>query len=137
LLRWESRLVSMWDTAMVIVRAEAGRVLLVRLDYGFKFFGLPGGVVDPGETPEQAAVREALEETGLAVTVGERLAVDELVYPTGEHYRAHSFVAVAVEGAASVQDPAEISSVGWYDLADLPEPLTPSAAVVLQRLRVV
>jgi 8-oxo-dGTP diphosphatase len=127
----------MWDTAVVIVRDEAGRVLLVRQVYGFKFFGLPGGVVNPGETPDQAAVREALEETGLVVTVGERLAVDELVYPTGEHYRAHSFAAVVVEGVAEVQDPAEISSVGWYGLAELPEPLTPSAAAVLQRLRAV
>jgi len=125
----------MWDTAVVIVRDEAGRVLLVRQVYGYKFFGLPGGVVDPGETPAQAAVREALEETGLAVTVGERLAVDELVYPTGEHYRAHSFAATTIEGEAAVQDPAEISLVGWYDLADLPEPLTPSATAVLQRLR--
>jgi 8-oxo-dGTP diphosphatase len=36
-----------------------------------------------------------------------------------------------------VQDPTEISSVAWYDLADLPEPLTPSAAAVLGRLQTV
>jgi 8-oxo-dGTP diphosphatase len=122
---------------VVIVRDEAGRVLLVRQVYGFKFFALPGGVVDPGEIPAQAAVREAMEETGLAVTVGERLAVDELVYPTGEHYRAHSFAAERIGGVPAVQDPTEISSVAWYDLADLPEPLTPSAAAVLGRLQTV
>ena len=34
------------------------------------YFDLPGGAIDPGETPEQALVREFGEETGLVVEVG-------------------------------------------------------------------
>lgn len=30
-------------------------------------FGLPGGAIDPGETPMQAAIRETFEETGIVV----------------------------------------------------------------------
>ena len=45
-----------------------GRVLLQkRADNGF--WGLPGGMIDIGETVEQRAIREVLEETGLHVTL--------------------------------------------------------------------
>ena len=45
-----------------------GRVLLQkRADNGF--WGLPGGMIDIGETVEQGAIREVLEETGLHVTL--------------------------------------------------------------------
>lgn len=37
-------------------------------------YDLPGGGIDPGETPEGAVVREFGEETGLVVTAGETLA---------------------------------------------------------------
>ncbi|MGY0231055.1 NUDIX hydrolase [Longispora urticae] len=120
---------------MVIVRDPAGRVLLVHQNYGLRLFGLPGGTVEPGETMAQAAVREVAEETGLIVTVGDRVSVDDLVYPGGARFRAHAFVAVRVEGEPSVPDRVEISSVEWYDLGELPSPLTPSANAILPRLR--
>jgi 8-oxo-dGTP pyrophosphatase MutT (NUDIX family) len=49
------------------VQNERGEVLLVRrADDGR--WAMPGGWVDPGETPEQAVVREVAEETGLQVS---------------------------------------------------------------------
>ena len=55
-----------------IIRDEAGRVLLQkRSDDGL--WSLPAGAIDPGETPAQAVVREAHEETGLHV-VPEKVA---------------------------------------------------------------
>ena len=46
-----------------------GEVLLVKLNYGPREgrWSLPGGLVEPEETPEQAAIRETEEETGLVV----------------------------------------------------------------------
>lgn len=53
-------------------------------------FFLPGGGQDDGETPEQAAIREAIEECGLYVRIARRLGVaDELVWSVSEgtHFR--------------------------------------------------
>lgn len=127
---------SEWETAVVLVMDARGRVLLVHQAYGRRLFGLPGGVVDDGETPAAAATREAHEETGLLVTLGSPIGVYDLVYPgTGQRYRAHAFGCATVTGEPAVQDPTEITSVGWYPLDALPEPLTPSAAAVLASVR--
>lgn len=53
---------------------HAGRVLLVhRIKEGREYYVLPGGGVEAGETLEEACLREAREETGLTVTLGEKL----------------------------------------------------------------
>jgi 8-oxo-dGTP pyrophosphatase MutT (NUDIX family) len=56
----------MMPSVVAIIRNQAGQVLfLVRADNGL--WDLPGGAIDPGETPAQAIVREVREETGLIV----------------------------------------------------------------------
>ena len=54
-----------------------GRLLLVRrvMDPGRGLWALPGGYLDAGEDPREAAAREAEEEAGVAVTVGDVLDV--------------------------------------------------------------
>jgi len=51
-----------------IVRDPAGRILFQRrADFGAAWWGLPGGLFEPGETPAECLRREVLEETGLRV----------------------------------------------------------------------
>ncbi|WP_424210742.1 NUDIX domain-containing protein [Streptomyces sp. BI20] len=68
-------------TAATLVCADAaGRVLLVRTAYGRRRRQLPGGGVDrdTGETPREAARREAWEELGPDLAPGRLLAVDRI-----------------------------------------------------------
>ena len=54
--------------ATAIIRDDAGQVLFQRRsDFGDAWWGLPGGVLEMGETIAGCCRREALEETGLAV----------------------------------------------------------------------
>jgi 8-oxo-dGTP diphosphatase len=58
-----------------VVLIENGKVALIeRHRAGKHYFVFPGGGVDAGETPEQAAIREMEEETGLRVAVQRKLA---------------------------------------------------------------
>src|SRR5512134_2757737 len=57
-----------------IVLIQNGKVALIeRHRAGIDYFVFPGGGVDDGETPEQAAVREAMEELGIEVSIKQKL----------------------------------------------------------------
>jgi 8-oxo-dGTP diphosphatase len=58
-----------------IVLIENNKVALIeRHRAGLDYFVFPGGGVDEGESPEQAAVREAMEELGVQVTINQKVA---------------------------------------------------------------
>jgi 8-oxo-dGTP pyrophosphatase MutT (NUDIX family) len=59
----------------VLFLDEDGRVLLLETTYK-EDWELPGGVVEPGETPRAAAEREVAEEVGLVVELGQPLITD-------------------------------------------------------------
>ncbi len=57
-----------------IVLIQDGKVALIeRHRAGLDYFVFPGGGVDEGETPEQAAVREAMEELGVEVAIKQKV----------------------------------------------------------------
>ncbi|WP_406132079.1 NUDIX hydrolase [Streptomyces sp. NBC_00989] len=94
------------------VIVNEGRLLLIRrgVPEGDLVWALPGGTVEPAETAEQAAVREALEETGLTVEAVEKLG--ERVHPdTG---RRIAYVACRIlAGTAHPASQREVSAVAW------------------------
>lgn len=104
-------------SAAIIV--DGGLVLMIRrrVSEGELMWQFPAGGIETGESPEQAAVRETLEETGLTVEAIKLLG--ERVHPkTG---RLMSYTACRLlEGVAIVGDVEEIAEVAWVAHADLP-----------------
>ncbi len=79
------------------------------------YWEFPGGKCEPGESPAQTAVRECLEETGLAVVVDRLRRVIEHRYPHG-HVRLHFFDCVPLDPGA---EPAAGSGCRWVQTAEL------------------
>jgi 8-oxo-dGTP diphosphatase len=58
-----------------VVLIEENKVALIeRHRAGLHYFVFPGGGVDEGESPEQAAIREAMEELGIEVAIKQKVA---------------------------------------------------------------
>ncbi len=68
-ISWMTGLEKRMSSAAAALFDEQGRVLLVKANYK-NYWGFPGGVVDAGETPRKAAVRETKEETNVTIDPG-------------------------------------------------------------------
>ncbi|GII24642.1 NUDIX domain-containing protein [Planosporangium mesophilum] len=66
--------------AGVIFVDEHDRLLLVRPTYK-EYWDIPGGYVEPGESPREAVVREVAEELGIRPPIGDLLSVDWAPHP--------------------------------------------------------
>src|SRR4051812_27317468 len=98
-----------------------GRVLLAQRE-DFEVWNLPGGAVEAGESLTQAAVRETLEETGVAV---------ELTHLVGLYSRPRwrdglghiALFGGRPVGGALMRTTDETVNAGYFGLDDLPSPL--------------
>jgi 8-oxo-dGTP pyrophosphatase MutT (NUDIX family) len=109
----------------VHITDDAGRLLLVhQRDRGQ--WGTVGGAIEPGESPADAAVREASEETGLQVEVTQLVAAlggapFEMTYPNGDECAYLSIVFDArVVGGVLTPDGDEVSECRWFTRDELP-----------------
>ncbi len=109
---------SVVESVRVVVLDPMGRVLLVRPTKQIRSadgkyvleWSWPGGKLEAGESPEDAAVREVQEETGweieIMTKIGER---DHPTYPAYVHY----FAALAMNDAGKELPTPEIQEIRW------------------------
>jgi ADP-ribose pyrophosphatase YjhB (NUDIX family) len=110
--------------AVAAVVLRGGEVLLIRRarEPGRGLYSLPGGAVRAGERLAEAAAREVLEETGLAVRVGplitlvERVTLDE-AGRARFHYVIADFLAEPLSGEPRASGDAD--DAAWADAATL------------------
>ena len=112
-----------------IVLIERDKVALIeRHRAGLHYFVFPGGGVDEGESPEQAAIREALEELGVQVMIKQKVAEIQL----GQKSRQIYFLVEQIGGEfgtgigeeytdADADDPDEgVYAPIWMPIDELP-----------------
>lgn len=114
----------------VAIVIRDGKILMERLCYkdannGKEFFSVPGGGIEEGETPEQAAIRELKEECGLDGTIVKPLAV---IYSHGRKEYSFEVAVPDDQQAITGYDPEEADSdipplreVVWKSLNEISE----------------
>jgi 8-oxo-dGTP pyrophosphatase MutT (NUDIX family) len=110
--------------AYAVITDDQGRMLLPHWsENAHTGWTMPGGGIDPGEDPADAAVREVFEETGYHVELDGVLGVDSFVIPGAERvhpqdrpvhalrivYRAH-----VVGGELRVEENGSTDGVAWH-----------------------
>jgi ADP-ribose pyrophosphatase YjhB (NUDIX family) len=107
--------------AAAILPIRDGQVLLSRrAREPFKgSYDLIGGFIVPGETPEQAAVREAKEETGLEIRVTGLLGIYSDQYGDGDHTLGVHYLGEVAGGIQKAGDDA--AALEWVSVARLPD----------------
>ena len=121
----------MLPAVTAVIRDAHGRILLHRrADDGA--WSLPGGAIDPGETPAEALVREVAEETGLAVRPRRVIGVfggprQRHRYPNGDLVECLivAFSCEILDGTLEARD-GESTGFRWFtldELADVAQPI--------------
>jgi len=103
-----------------VVFNARGEVLLIRDRNGFWVF--PKGHLEPGETPEAAAVREVLEETGVQAEILAPLGVTRYQNDRGEPREIHWFL-MRGEGELRLAEDEGLTGGGFFEVEEALEKL--------------
>ncbi len=98
-------------------------------------WSIVGGKVDHMEPAEEAARREAEEETGLAIGSVRLLGQTEVISDADrQHWISLLYIAEDYTGEPSLTEPEKLSDFGWFSRHELPQPLSAFAAAAIAHL---
>ena len=97
-------------------------------------YASPGGHLEFGESFEECAKRETMEEAGIQIKNVQFMLLGNLTDYPGKHYVQISLTADWESGEPVVTEENSYESWGWYSLDNLPQPLFKSNAFLLERL---
>ena len=111
---------------LVIDRSGKNGLLIGRIDHkdasGQRIlWSLPKGHIEEGETPEQAALREVAEETGIESAIERSLGAIDFWFMAGGkriHKTVHHYLFRETGGLLAAQE-SEVDEVSWFPLAEI------------------
>jgi ADP-ribose pyrophosphatase YjhB (NUDIX family) len=106
-------------TVDIVIELKKGEIVLIRRANPPYGWAIPGGFVDYGETVENAAIREAAEETGLDVRLTRLLGVSSDPERDPRHHTISTVFVAEASGTPVGQDDAAEAAVFTQD--NLPE----------------
>lgn len=130
---WPPRIVVCVGTAVL----RDNQILLIRQAKGTSLAGqwsIPWGVVEPGETPDEAALRETLEEGGVTVVISGLLGCQNFAW---ENMTALIFLCRHVSGEPQHDGGQETDAAAYFSLDEveaLAEPIEPWTEWLVRRV---
>ncbi|CAM2157696.1 MULTISPECIES: NUDIX domain-containing protein [Paraburkholderia] len=107
--------------AGVVVQRDGAWLLGLRQSrWGFDTWGFPGGKVETGEDPLDAAARELLEETGLELRAARGTQWASGWLETGRVRHVTLFVEGEADGTPVVAEPEKCARWAWFTRDTLP-----------------
>lgn len=110
----------------IIIVNDKGKILILkRKGNHAPYYSIPGGKLDDGETFEDCAIREAMEEMNITISKPEVIAVTnnlDTYRNEGVHYISVVLLTRHFSGTPKIMEPDKCNEVVWADPRNLPMP---------------
>ena len=102
-----------------VIYDKHGKILLVhRCDPGLMEWEIPGGKIEPGESPADTAVRELKEELGVSVEIVKKIGSQSFIWDNRE-INCNWFEATIKSGKIKLLEPEKFDKFGYYSIEEI------------------